>query len=123
MLPVSAVLVDFDGTACTADVSEALLDAFGDPKWVEVNDALERGELGLREGARRQAEMLRAGLPEMIAFAIERCPMDPTLVGFVDWARDHGLPMQVVSDGFGFYVRPMLEAAGLGGLDVLTNQL
>ena len=123
MLPVKAILVDFDGTACTADVSEALLEAFGEPEWIGVNDAIERGEIGLRDGARRQAEMLGAPLYGMIEFAIGNCPLDPTFPAFVDWTRDHGLPLQIVSDGFGFYVRPILEAAGLAGLDVRTNEL
>ena len=54
------------------------------------------------------------GLPEKFS-------LDPTFHGFAGWADREGLPLTVVSDGFGFYVRPMLEAAGLGRLDVRTN--
>ncbi len=59
----------------------------------------------------------------MVAFAVERCALDPTFPGFVEWAGRLALPLTIVSDGFGFYVRPILEAAGLGRLPVLTNDL
>jgi len=31
VLPIAAILVDFDGTACLHDVAEHLLTEFGDP--------------------------------------------------------------------------------------------
>jgi 2-hydroxy-3-keto-5-methylthiopentenyl-1-phosphate phosphatase len=57
----------------------------------------------------------------MLAFALERFALDPTFPPFVEWAEGEGVPVTIVSDGFGFYLRPMLEAAGLGRLDVRTN--
>ena len=44
MLPVGAVLVDFDGTACAHDVAEHLLDAFGDEGWRDYDEAVDRKE-------------------------------------------------------------------------------
>ena len=49
MLPIRALLVDFDGTACLQDVSEMLLDTFGEPGWERFDEAVDRGEIGLRE--------------------------------------------------------------------------
>ena len=122
MRAVGAVLVDFDGTACSQDVSEALLVAFGDPGWRALDEAVARGEIGLRECVDRQASMLRGSRGEMLAFALDRFALDPSFSRFVDWARESGLGMAVVSDGFGFHVRPMLEAAGLGSIEVLANE-
>ncbi len=59
----------------------------------------------------------------MLAFALDRCRLDPTFPPFVAWAEANDMPVTVVSDGFGFYIRPMLEAAGLGHLEVVTNEL
>ena len=117
----ASILVDFDGTACPHDVSEELLDAFGEGDWRSYDDAVDRGELGLRRAAEIQAGMLRAGRDEMLAFALERFSVDPTFPPFVAWAERTGLPVAIISDGFGFYVRPLLQAAGLGALDVFTN--
>jgi len=123
MRSVGAFLVDFDGTACTADVAEFLLREFGEPYWQLYDDMVDRGEMGLREAARIQSSILTGTRDEMLALAIERCPLDPTFVPFVEWAEGRGLPVTIVSDGFAFYVRPILEAEGLGRLEVVTNEL
>jgi 2-hydroxy-3-keto-5-methylthiopentenyl-1-phosphate phosphatase len=123
MIPVGSVLVDFDGTACTSDVSEVLLQTFGERGWERYDDLVAHGEMGLREGARAQASMLQATPEEMLEYAVERCGLDPTFPPFVRWLESHGLPLTIASDGFGFYVLPILRAAGLGHLSVLTNEL
>src|SRR2546422_3859897 len=123
MLPVRAVLVDFDGTASLDDVSEVLVQEFGDPGWPLYDELVDRGEMGLREAGRHQSAMLSGGRDEMLAFALDRCRLDPTFPPFVAWAEESALAITVVSDGFGFYIRPMLEAAGLERLEVLTNEL
>ncbi|MGB7804871.1 MAG: hypothetical protein WBM72_04630 [Actinomycetota bacterium] len=47
-MKVGAVLVDFDGTAALHDVAEHLLVEFGDPAWPTYDEAVDRGEIGLR---------------------------------------------------------------------------
>jgi len=120
---IGALVVDFDGTACLQDVSEELLVAFGDPSWPEYDDAVDRGEMGLREAAGHQAAMLRGSRDEMLAYAVEHAELDPTFLPFAAWAEANGLQLTLVSDGFAFYIRPILEAAGLGRLEVVTNEL
>ena len=122
MLPIAAVLVDFDGTACSSDVAELLLTVFGDPSWPEYDDAVDAGEIGLRDAIQAQDALLRAPGDELIAYAVEHCPLDPTFPSFVQWLSANGLPLALVSDGFGFYIRPILEAAGLGTLTVFSNE-
>lgn len=123
MLPVRALLVDFDGTACLQDVSELLLDAFAAPGWERFDRAVDRGQMGLREAAGHQAAMLRGSPEEMLAFALERAELAPTFGSFVEWAQEQALPMTLASDGFAFYIRPILESAGLERLEVITNEL
>ena len=123
MLPIGAILVDFDGTACTADVSEVLLERFGDPAWPMYDEMVDRGEIGLREAARHQTAMLRGTREEMLAYAVANCPLDPTFAPFVAWAEANRLALTLVSDGFGFYIRPILEAAGLERIDAVRNEL
>jgi 2,3-diketo-5-methylthio-1-phosphopentane phosphatase len=123
MLAVRALVVDFDGTACRQDVSELLLIEFGDPTWRGFDDAVDRGEMGLREAARHQSAMLHGTREEMLAFAVEHSTLDPTFPAFVEWAGSRDLPLVLVSDGFAFYIRPILEAAGLSNLKVVTNEL
>jgi 2-hydroxy-3-keto-5-methylthiopentenyl-1-phosphate phosphatase len=121
VLPIGSVLVDFDGTACAHDVAEHLLIEFGDPSWPEYDAAWQRGELDSRRVITAQAAMLDAPLERMIEFALEHCRVDPTFAPFVRWLEDEAVDVEVVSDGFGFYIRPLLRAAGLAHLRVTTN--
>jgi len=123
MLAVKALLGDFDGTACLQDVSEHLLDAFGEPGWERFDDAVDAGEMGLREAGDHQVAMLRGSLEEMLAFALERAELASTFAPFVAWAEARELPLVLASDGFAFYIQPILERSGLGYLEVVTNEL
>jgi 2-hydroxy-3-keto-5-methylthiopentenyl-1-phosphate phosphatase len=121
MLPVGAMLVDFDGTACSHDAAEHLLVEFAAPSWRELDTAWEGGELDSRRVISGQGAMLNAPLERLIAFALEHCPIDPTFPPFVRWLQGENVPVTIVSDGFGFYIQPLLEAAGIEGIEVITN--
>jgi 2-hydroxy-3-keto-5-methylthiopentenyl-1-phosphate phosphatase len=121
MLPVRSVLVDFDGTACLHDVAEHLLERFGHPSWPAYDDAERRGEIGSREALAAQSGMLTTPQEQMLAFAVDHCKLDPTFGPFVRWLEAKDVAVTLLSDGFGFYIAPILEAAGLGHLDVVTN--
>jgi 2,3-diketo-5-methylthio-1-phosphopentane phosphatase len=121
MLAVASVLVDFDGTACLHDVAEHLLIEFGDPSWPELDEAWERGELDSRRVITAQAAMLHTPVERMVAFALKHCAIDPTFPPFVRWLEQEGVDVAIASDGFGFYVRPLLRAAGLGRVRAITN--
>jgi HAD superfamily phosphoserine phosphatase-like hydrolase len=126
MLPIGTIVVDFDGTVCLHDVGVDMLERFGadgstDGDLAEIDRAFEMGTIGLRDLILAEAATLRADDEELIAFALEHCPLDPTFAGFAAWAADEGLPLTVVSDGFGLHVEPLLAAAGLDHLPVITN--
>jgi 2-hydroxy-3-keto-5-methylthiopentenyl-1-phosphate phosphatase len=120
---IRALLVDFDGTACLQDVSEMLLDAFGEPDWKAFDDAVDRREMGLRDAAEHQAAMLGGSREEMLAYALEHAQLAPTFAPFVEWADANGLRITLASDGFAIYIRTILERAGLEKLDLVTNEL
>ena len=92
MIPVDAVLVDFDGTACSHDVAEHLLIEFGDPSWPEWDEAVDRGEVPLREAILAQNALLGADRDTMLAFALEHCPLDPTFAVVLRVAHRPGHP-------------------------------
>ena len=121
-MQVAAVIVDFDGTACSHDVAEHLLRRFAHDDWETLDEAWERGHMGSQEVVAAQSAMLDADRETMLAFAAEHCPMDPTFAPFVGWAQARGIEVAIASDGFGFYIEPMLAAAGVSDIAVITNE-
>ena len=122
MLPVGAVVVDFDGTACAHDVAEHLLDAFAEEDWAAYDEAVDRREIGLWTAIQIQDRMLHADRRTMIDFALGHCSMDPTFAPFCGWLGSQDVPVSIASDGFGFYIEPLLQREGLGHLPVITNR-
>jgi 2-hydroxy-3-keto-5-methylthiopentenyl-1-phosphate phosphatase len=119
---IRAAVIDFDGTICPQDVSEAILAEFATPEWWEIDLEFQRGEIGSRECLVRQGSLLSGTKEAMLEFALDRFSLEPSFRGFADWARTAGIEVVVASDGFGFYVKPMLRAAGVEGVAVVTNE-
>ena len=115
------MLIDFDGTACLHDVAEHLMDRFGDPTWREWDDRWLRGEIDTRGAIRAQVVPFAARADELIEYAVDHCPLDPTFAPFVDWCEANGLTTTIVSDGLGLYIEPILAAAGITGMQIVTN--
>src|SRR5438093_911384 len=119
--PTRACVIDFDGTICPHDVSEEILAEFASPAWWEIDLEFQRGVIGSRECLTRQGALLSGSRKAMLKFALERFPIESSFRPFAEWARDAGIEVVVASDGFGFYVEPMLSAAGVEGVTVYTN--
>jgi 2-hydroxy-3-keto-5-methylthiopentenyl-1-phosphate phosphatase len=121
MPPVRSVLVDFDGTACTHDVAEHLMDRFGEPEWRDWDERWIRREVDTRAAIRGQVAPFAAREEELIDYAVEHCPLDPTFPSFVAWCRDNDVSTTIVSDGLGLYIEPILAAAGVTEVPIVTN--
>jgi 2-hydroxy-3-keto-5-methylthiopentenyl-1-phosphate phosphatase len=117
------VVLDFDGAICPTDVTEAILQAFADPSWIDAELEMRAGRTGLRDALVRQAASLRGTPDEWLAFALGSFALEPTFAPFVAWAHARGLALAIASDGLGFYIGPMLRAAGVEGVSVHTNRL
>jgi 2,3-diketo-5-methylthio-1-phosphopentane phosphatase len=119
---IGAIVVDFDGTACLHDVAEHLLLEFASGDWESLDEAWERGEAGSQEVVAAQSAMLDADRETLLDHVRAHCPMDPTFAPFVEWAHDRDVEVSIASDGFAFYIEPMLEAAGVPAIPVITNE-
>ena len=118
---IRTFVIDFDGTIAPEDVSEALLDAFAPKPWWDIDMEFQRGEIGSRECLVRQGELFEATQDELLRHALANHTLDPTFRPFVRWAQRRAIEVIVATDGFGFYVEPMLRAAGVDGVRVLAN--
>ncbi len=113
------VLTDFDFTISLQDVGDRVCEEL----------ELYRPET-LRQFARKEIgsrllwldSMARADRNRAQAIA-DTVGVDPLFPAFADWCREQALPIAVVSDGFSFYIRRILEREGLDWLPVFSNEI
>ena len=103
-------------------MGHVIFDAFADPTWRDIDDEWIRGEIPTSERTRRQFALVQATEQEFLKL-IERHAIDPAFPSLVADLRAHAVPVQVVSDGFDAYVKPMLARAGLADLPFQSNGL
>jgi 2,3-diketo-5-methylthio-1-phosphopentane phosphatase len=117
--PPLAILVDYDGTVALTDVSDTIMAEHVSGAWEAEAAAYDAGLMGSRRLMEREVEMM--DVPESVFLATAAAqPHDPGFVPFVEHARAAGIPVEVVSDGFGFFIQPALASLGLGDLPVIS---
>ena len=119
--PPLAILVDYDGTVALTDVSDTVMAehiSSADP-WEAEAAAYDAGLIGSRRLMELEMALIDAPLSELLATAAAQ-PHDEGFVPFVRRAQAAAIPIEVVSDGFGFFIDPALEALGVGELPVVT---
>ena len=118
-----AILMDYDSTICLTAISDRIMveDSIR-PGWKEIDDAYVEGRMGSRENLELFMPLLPADPAPLYATA-EKQPHDPSFVPFVARARAAGVALEVVSDGFGFYVGHNLERLGVHGIPIATSRM
>jgi 2-hydroxy-3-keto-5-methylthiopentenyl-1-phosphate phosphatase len=117
--PPIALLVDYDGTIALTDVSDKVLAAFVTAEWEARVAEYDAGLVGSRRLMEWEIGLVRADPAELRAITAAQ-PHDPTFRPFVELARSAGIPIEVVSDGFGFFIEPALVSLGLGDIPIAT---
>ncbi|MCI0690023.1 MAG: HAD-IB family phosphatase, partial [Sporichthyaceae bacterium] len=116
-----AFLVDYDGTIATIDISDELVRvASSTEQWLALDLAYRRGEIGSRALLEAEAQLLPRSAAELPDLAQEH---DPAFLPFVRYAQGHGILVEVVSDGLGFFVGPAIAALGLPEVPVFAAAL
>lgn len=121
-VPTWNILCDFDGTISFKDVTDTLLDAFGQPGWEELEQRWEAGEIGSRECMRSQITLLDVSLNELNE-CLSGISIDSAFAGFVEHARIRGVPLHIVSDGLDYAIHYILQSNGIHDIPVIANQL
>jgi 2,3-diketo-5-methylthio-1-phosphopentane phosphatase len=116
------VVCDFDGTVATEDVQHVILNHFAGDRWIPVNEAWRRGEVTTEERSRRQWDLIPATAQQILDLVMP-IPLDPRFADLVGFCRRRGWRLRIASDGFDFYIRPMLAAHGLAGISFSANHL
>jgi 2-hydroxy-3-keto-5-methylthiopentenyl-1-phosphate phosphatase len=117
--PPIALLVDYDGTIAQTDVSDTILAEFVTADWESHVAEYDAGLVGSRRLMSWEVGLITAD-PLALAATAAAQPHDPGFVAFAEAARAAGIPVEVVSDGFGFFIEPALAALGVAWIPVVT---
>jgi 2-hydroxy-3-keto-5-methylthiopentenyl-1-phosphate phosphatase len=109
--PMSArgpmLFLDFDGTITERDATDAILEAFANPTWLDVERAWLSGSIGSRECMRAQIDLVSASPPQVDAL-LDGIGLDPGFPMLLDASAALGVPLHIVSDGFDYCIRRIL---------------
>jgi 2-hydroxy-3-keto-5-methylthiopentenyl-1-phosphate phosphatase len=115
--------MDYDSTICLTAISDEIMKEDSvRPGWKEIDDAYVEGRMGSRENLELFMPLL-PGDPAPLFATAEKQPHDPAFARFVARARAAGVALEVVSDGFGFYVGHNLERIGVTGMSIATSRM
>jgi 2,3-diketo-5-methylthio-1-phosphopentane phosphatase len=117
--PPLAILVDYDGTVARTDVSDALMAEFVTEEWEAKAAEYDAGLAGSRRLMEWEVGLITAPHEALEALAAEQ-PHDAGFAPFVRRARGAGIPVEIVSDGFGFFIPAALESLGVGDVPVVS---
>ncbi len=117
--PPIALLIDYDGTVAQTDVSDALMAEFVTEEWEARAAEYDAGLSGSRRLMEWEVGLITASPDSLRALAASQ-PHDRGFAPFVRWAQAAGIPVEVVSDGFGFFIPAALEALGVGDVAVVS---
>jgi 2-hydroxy-3-keto-5-methylthiopentenyl-1-phosphate phosphatase len=104
------VFLDFDGTVARRDVVDAILEAYAGREWLDIEDRWRSGLIGSRECLQAQMALVRASRRQVNAL-LDEIELDPGLLTLLKTCRLHGLAVHIVSDGFDYCARRLLNTA------------
>jgi 2-hydroxy-3-keto-5-methylthiopentenyl-1-phosphate phosphatase len=113
MTQKTAYVVDFDGTITTKDLSSELAAYYGGSAYMEIEQTYRRREIPIKTWLRKIAEHMPTDLDLLLTKALQWAELRPGFERFLEHAQEEGSPVIIASDGFGFYIEPILEVQGL----------
>jgi 2,3-diketo-5-methylthio-1-phosphopentane phosphatase len=116
------VVCSFESTIALDDVRRALLTAFAEPSWRDVEALWEGGDITAAERAERQIALIDATDAELNAF-LDEVRIDPAFARFVGWCRNEGMAVSILSDGVDRFIERILTNHGLSRLPIVANEL
>ncbi|HTT70302.1 MAG TPA: MtnX-like HAD-IB family phosphatase [Anaeromyxobacteraceae bacterium] len=105
-----AIACDFDGTAVTEDIGDAVAVRFaGRESWREAEDRYQAGAITFRELLAAIFAPITAPREEIAAWARARAVLRPGLERFIEFCREKAYPFVLCSAGLDVYIHPVLE--------------
>ena len=106
-------VIDFDGTVTTNDISSELAAYYGGTTYNEIEEKYRRREIPIKEWLRQIVKVLPPDLKSLLSKSLLWAEIRPGFNDFLDHAREMKSTIVIASDGFGFYIEPILDQFNL----------
>jgi 2,3-diketo-5-methylthio-1-phosphopentane phosphatase len=121
---VYKMFVDFDGTITKKDIGEQLFLQYGDTEKAEaIIKRISSRELTSIEGWKALFEILNPVSIDKLTTFVRSFEIDKAFHRLVSFSREHNVEMIILSDGFEFYIRTILEKENITGIPIFSNRL
>lgn len=117
------IFCDFDGTVCLGDNRAILFRAFGGDDVHEVVSLWLKGEISGDECIRRECAAVQKFDRERFDSIIDEQELDPSFLPFVEFCRTHTIEIEILSDGFDYYIDRILKRYNINDIPVYANGL
>ncbi|PFA69361.1 2-hydroxy-3-keto-5-methylthiopentenyl-1-phosphate phosphatase [Bacillus sp. AFS015802] len=107
------IFCDFDGTITETDNIISLMKAFAPPEWEQVKDGILDQSISIKEGVSKLFSLIPSSQKdEMIQYLSNTAVIREGFKEFVDYTKEQGIPLYIVSGGMDFFVQPLLKEYG-----------
>lgn len=100
--------VDFDGTITKKDTCYAMVETFAKDGWEEISRLWEDKKLSTEDCANRIFELFQASL-EDVGNLMDKMEIDGYFKEFLELCRHKGHEVYILSDGYDFNIKTVLE--------------
>ncbi|MEN0644251.1 2-hydroxy-3-keto-5-methylthiopentenyl-1-phosphate phosphatase [Alkalicoccobacillus gibsonii] len=108
------IFCDFDGTITTKDNIIAIMQYVNPPGWEEIKDDILAERVSIRSGVGRLFQLIPSSKKEeIIEFVLEQANIREGFQEFLQFVREHHIPLKIVSGGIDFFVEPVLKPFGI----------
>jgi 2-hydroxy-3-keto-5-methylthiopentenyl-1-phosphate phosphatase len=116
----TAVQLDFDGTVTEEDVSFLLLDTYAGGNWRKYLEEYSSGKISVSAFSKKVFGMIKADRKTMTDFVLTspRVKVRAGLKELLDYCKNKGIKVIIVSNGLTFYIEAILNKLGIDGLDI-----
>jgi 2,3-diketo-5-methylthio-1-phosphopentane phosphatase len=115
------VFCDFDGTISKKDTINDFLDKFADKKWLEIEKDWVDGKISTINAMKSQFGLIKGMTQEKFDNFFEKIEIDDYFKEFYAFAKSKGIKIVILSDGFEYFVRRVLEKNGIDDIEIYSN--
>lgn len=118
------IFVDFDGTISKVDVGENIFLEFGDKeKAKKIIEEWKNDNFDALNGWRELCNGVQHADRNNFEKYLNTIEIDQTFKMFVNYCESNSIDVKIISDGFDFYIKNLLDREGLSALEYSSNVL